>query len=59
MVNVAIPQDDRKIIKLSIVNSERIWESNEEVFHYEKSKNLKIKDVINEKGSEWLDAHAD
>jgi hypothetical protein len=33
-----------------------IWDSNEEVFHYDRSLNLKMMDVIEEKGQEWLAA---
>jgi hypothetical protein len=56
MVNVAIPQDNRKVLKVQIVNPECIWDATEEVFHYDKTRNLKIKDVIDEKGLEWLHA---
>jgi ubiquitin carboxyl-terminal hydrolase 4/11 len=50
MVNVAIPQDNRKVLKVNLVNPECVWDHQEEVFHYDKSLNLKIKDVIAEKG---------
>lgn len=54
MVSVSIPQDSRKQIKVEIVDDNCIWNTTEQFYLYDGAKNLKIKDVLEEKAQEWL-----
>jgi hypothetical protein len=41
-------------MKVEIISNEYIWQSNQEFFFYDKSKDLRIKDLLEQKGEEWL-----
>lgn len=46
MVAVSIPQQSGKEMKIEIINNEFLWQSNLEYFFYDKSKDLRIKDIL-------------